>query len=361
MKDSTHTDRIWGLDLLRTLAVLSVVLYHYPRSETQLWLRALSHYGWTGVDLFFVLSGYLIAGQLFQRVKNQQKLEIFSFYARRFFRTLPNYYAILGVTALVSGGLSWKYLFFLQNFGVPEQFSHSWSLCVEEHFYLFFPLFVFLALREAISARTMLIFVFIGGIVLRFLIWRSWRPDLIYLVDIDKAFATYLGHIFYPTYIRLDGLTVGVGLAALRVFRPQTWQQWTSRAHLTLGLGICFLASAAIVLHWRMSALGTVFGYPLLAFGYGALLLSAVSPRCWLTIVKIPGISFVALLSYAIYLTHGFALQLASIATQKLHASPYGLVMFFCSLLCVPACAALLYYGIETPFMRLRDRFVPTK
>src|SRR5207247_9412912 len=57
--------RLAGLDLLRSLAVVAVVLHHYPKADSQIWLRALAHYGWAGLDLFFVLSGDLIAGQFF--------------------------------------------------------------------------------------------------------------------------------------------------------------------------------------------------------------------------------------------------------------------------------------------------------
>ena len=352
--------RLWGLDLLRVGAVLSVVLYHYPKAPEQLWLRAVSHYGWVGVDLFFVLSGYLIAGQFFTRAQRGLPLSLGQFYMRRFFRTLPNYFFMLALYIGIEGRTfsEWpKYLFFLQNFSLPLVFSHSWSLCVEEHFYLGFPWIARSLTR--VNVALMAVAILLASASLRYLIWRHARPDLIYAVNVDDAFTVYLSKLYYPTYVRLDGLTIGITLAAIRVLRPERWSKWTAYPLVSLGMGLGFLVAAVGVLYRQMSGVGIVLGFPLLALGFGALLVCSVSEGSLLTRLRIPGISELAVLSYAMYLTHPLALGLADRLTKNLGASSTGIVMLLVSLVILPLCAYLLYALIERPGMRLRDKLYP--
>ena len=122
----TSQTKLYGLDHLRTLAITLVLVYHYgrifPHPE---WTNTYSKFGWTGVDLFFVLSGYLIASQLFATMANGQKIAIRTFYLKRFFRIFPAY--LLVVILYFSfpfirerEALSplWKYLTFTQNLGL---------------------------------------------------------------------------------------------------------------------------------------------------------------------------------------------------------------------------------------------------
>jgi peptidoglycan/LPS O-acetylase OafA/YrhL len=141
--------RIHGLDTLRALAVTLVVLHHYTlfvsAAPTFGWLGTI---GWTGVDLFFALSGYLIGGQIFQALMSPRGFSLRRFTARRLLRTLPNFYAVLALYALWPAFRAgapmlplWKYLSFTQNIGLEPgtAFSHAWSLCIEEQFYLLLP------------------------------------------------------------------------------------------------------------------------------------------------------------------------------------------------------------------------------
>ncbi len=100
-----NVSRVDGLNTLRALAILLVFTYHYmvfvSRTPTFGWASTV---GWIGVDLFFVLSGYLIANQIFVGIAEGQTLSLKAFYLRRELRTLPNFYAVLGLYFFVSGG-----------------------------------------------------------------------------------------------------------------------------------------------------------------------------------------------------------------------------------------------------------------
>jgi len=208
------------LDALRALAIMLVIVAHYPKPEGGLAMRVLN-FGWVGVDLFFVLSGYLIAGQLFAAVAGGREVSLSAFYIRRFLRTLPNYYVVLAVYGLLPMLLSaipatplGKYTIFAQNFGVPAVFSPSWSLCVEEQFYLLFPIVVVLLTRSRWAGLGVSIAagILIVEIAIRSSIWLTWRPDLL---PSTQAVDVYMGHLYFPTYCRLDGITLGIGIAAL--------------------------------------------------------------------------------------------------------------------------------------------------
>jgi hypothetical protein len=148
--DPGHTFRANGLDTLRAAAITLVFMNHYMAfvsgTATFGWASVV---GWTGVDLFFVLSGYLIANQIFAGLARGATLSRRSFYARRALRTLPVFWLVLALYFLfpaVMGGNTppplWRFLTFTQNIGLHggTAFSHAWSLCIEEQFYLILPL-----------------------------------------------------------------------------------------------------------------------------------------------------------------------------------------------------------------------------
>ncbi|MEN9421721.1 MAG: hypothetical protein RLZZ107_1199, partial [Bacteroidota bacterium] len=138
------TEPLPGLDLLRAIAILWVMLFHSfvlgGLGETWSWL---SRFGWMGVDLFFVLSGFLIGGQVFSAIAKGCQFAFADFYIRRAFRILPAFWAVLLLyvywpTFREAAGMEalWKFLTFTMNlsidYGLNSSFSHAWSLCVEE-------------------------------------------------------------------------------------------------------------------------------------------------------------------------------------------------------------------------------------
>src|SRR4026207_1100420 len=143
-----------GLDLLRALAIIVVVVYHAALFGFKLPGR-IDRFGWIGVDLFFVLIVSLIGGQLLAPLVREQSIKLGRFFARRVFRIMPAYFVILAVYFLLPSWREypdmaqplWKFLLSVQNIALHggTAFSHAWSLAVEDQFYLALP-FVLLIL-----------------------------------------------------------------------------------------------------------------------------------------------------------------------------------------------------------------------
>ncbi len=159
-----NPNRLHGLDHLRAIAILLVMIFHYGRGIPS-WLEPVKQIGWTGVDLFFVLSGYLIGYQLLKEYKDNNGISFKRFYLKRFFRIIPAYIAVLigyySLSDLREGsGLPplWRFLTFTQNLGLDAQtqksFSHAWSLCIEEQFYLLLPITIVLIFKNGFQKVT---------------------------------------------------------------------------------------------------------------------------------------------------------------------------------------------------------------
>lgn len=360
-----------GLDTLRALAIVLVFSNHYmifvSNRPTFGWV---SQIGWAGVDLFFALSGYLIGNQILSGIRKQQagteRFSLARFYARRLLRTLPNFYVVLALYALwpATRGSSelpplWKFLTFTQNIALTPgtAFSHAWSLCVEEQFYFLLPA---LALGIAMLRKSLLwawlavAAALLAGMLVRSHLWLGLSED-------QLGNGVYYTRIYYASWCRFDELVCGVALALLKNYHGGVWSRVTSWGNWTLAAGVGLTAlSWHLLLQDHYGHAMTVYGYPLLGLSFCLLLLAALSPGSLLYRWRVPGAASVALWSYAIYLTHK---QLCVLLRAPLQAHGWGpeswqalAVMSVASLLV----GWLLYRLVETPFMRLRDRYVPS-
>src|SRR5438034_1694893 len=152
-----NRERQPGLDLLRALAIIVVVIYHAALFGFKLPGR-VDRFGWIGVDLFFVLSGYLIGGQLLAPLARDRRINLGRFFARRALRIMPAYFAILAVYFLLPPWREypemsqplWKFLLSVQNIALHcgTAFSHAWSLAVEDQFYLALPFLLLFLYRH---------------------------------------------------------------------------------------------------------------------------------------------------------------------------------------------------------------------
>ena len=367
MTTTGATPRNHGLDTLRAAAIVFVMLHHYvlfvSHRDTFGWLGEI---GWVGVDLFFALSGYLIGNQIFQGMRSSQAFSLPRFYARRLLRTLPNFYVVLALYYLwpwFRGDLDllplWRFLTFTQNINLMPgtAFSHAWSLCIEEQFYLVLPALalVIASLRRSLRWAWIAVAVaFCAGMAVRFTLWNE-------LVASERGGVNYFMYIYYSTFCRFDELVAGVALALVRNYHPRAWQRMTAHGNLALaaGMGVCALAFS-IFLANRFALYQNTFGFPLLALGFSLLILSALSERSVLKSARIPGAAQMALWAYAIYVTHKQVCILARAPLEQLGFGPNTAVAASLAMALSVLVGWVLYRAIEQPFMALRQRWVPT-
>jgi peptidoglycan/LPS O-acetylase OafA/YrhL len=354
--------RLAGLDTLRALAIALVLMSHYQGFVSHApTFGFMGKIGWAGVDLFFVLSGYLIGNQLLAPAARGDNLNLKTFFARRLLRTLPNYYAVLAVYLLLPdspiAGKSmapvWQFLTFTQNFGLKygETFTHSWSLCIEEQFYLVFPLAVLVLVGSKRSPRLLwcALFAAVGtGMTVR---------GMAFMDGMD-AFAA---PVYYSSFSRFDELLPGVAIAMLKNFHPAAFARILRHGNALLVAG---LAMSAAVLYGVMNEAPTAFaastfGFSLVAASFALLTCSALSPGSILNRARIPGAASLALWSYAIYLVHKpvfMALRPELISRRIDPGAPLTIAAIMAAGILG---GWVLYRVIETPFMQLRARWYP--
>jgi len=363
--------RIPELDGLRGIAILLVFTAHYlggsGHSQFSPWLRhlfAATNIGWSGVDLFFVLSGFLIGGILIDARDSPHYFR--AFYMRRVHRILPIYYLwILLYAVIVSAAVLGApnpfsvsardllqvpvQLLFLQNLQFalyPFQFAWfvvTWSLAVEEQFYIFAPpLIRFLSPRK-------LIYVLVGAIiaapVVRFAVFRYWFPGTL-----------------APAYLlpcRADTLALGVLLAI--AWRNSAFRAFLDRQRhsLQLTLLLLFLGFCASI-PWMVgdiSLFRATLGYSWLAALCGCLLLLVLTQtHGWLaSIMRWKPLRSLGTISYCVYLIHLTILLLAH--QLILHDPPQfhslkGIAVTILAAVMTVALAALSWRYFEKPLIR---------
>jgi peptidoglycan/LPS O-acetylase OafA/YrhL len=372
----TAPSRLHGLDTLRSAAILSVIAYHVwgfgGDNKLPRWFDSTAQFLWMGVDLFFVLSGFLIGSQLLKPYLKGEKPSLWSFYRNRIYRILPAYFVVLALYEFVPKWRelpeippAWSFLTFTQNFAIAHfhahAFSQAWSLCVEEHFYLLLPLILLAVMRKPSPRRTAIVFAgfVLAGIAIRsFILFHRLRP----LANSGQGFGLdYLYLIYYATCSHFDGLLVGVALAALKTFRPQWWAGFARRGHLQTLAGVALIALCLPLFKDRyvsasgITAVGDVIGFPLLSLGLGFLVASAMSANGFLSRVRVPGAKLIATLAYSLYLTQKEMIHLVSgwfPMLDRWGGWRWLLVYALCSF----GVAAALYLCVERPFLLLRDR-----
>jgi peptidoglycan/LPS O-acetylase OafA/YrhL len=349
----TQDERNPALDTLRAIAILVVVITHLaPVQQPMDLAHRFLDLGVRGVDLFFVLSGYLIGGIAIREILRKGALNVPTFWKRRWLRTLPAYYAVFALYGLKqllphkSLGFvhPWSYVVFWQIYAVVplEDFAHSWSLCVEEHFYLVLPLL--LALFAKFRRRAVDFLWLVGGIGLVLMLIRT---AMIFngVMPYDRL-----------SIWRTDGLVIGVMLAAWELMNPE-------RAHALIAKwrGV-LIAIATVFLVWGcwMQINNKPHLQPVIAIGCGAWVALAMGRGRVLTALgRWNWVGFTARISYSLYLLHPLVLSTLQ-ALGFLRRGPafivaYGIIGVTLSFVA----AWLSYVLVERTFLRLRERKVP--
>lgn len=364
LKLDFHHDRIFGLDLLRMFAILLVVIDHSGSMIPPTIFHYIHLFYFDGVCIFFVLSGFLIGGIIINSVEKRgfNRSELFTFWIRRWFRTLPNYYLFLFIIAILNKilikGFPFKiilsYLFFSQNLFTDMKvsfFGESWSLSVEEWFYITIPLLLFVAVNFlSIKFKKSVIILSI----------------LILLFSTFLRYYMYLGH--FPKIqdytrvvtMRMDNLMYGVIGAYISIYYKDFWKKYKFQF---LILGILLLITWRILYYQFPNIEGFFYSnifFPLFCTGI-LFLLPALSQYNLKKYNKLAiAVTYISLISYSLYLIHYslvkkllidnllFSLEDHTVITMILKNTFYWTVSIIGSL--------LMYKYFEIPVMKLRDK-----
>ena len=345
-----------GLDSLRGVAIIMVLLYHY---------FPFFRIGWLGVDLFFVLSGFLITTHL---LKSRRTSSYFrNFYIRRVLRIFPLYYGFLLVFFLLGsfvfsqiGGTSnfgyyasnqWWYWLFLQNWlmidkGVPPEpyLIHFWSLAIEEQFYLLWPLLVFL-LKELSRLKQVIVLVFCTALIVRIICWNYFHLPV---------YANY-----YNSFARMDSLAAGAFLATLihqnNRIPPKLIALSTFFFVLLLSYSALFYRNVSHV----NGAFATI-GYSVSAIFFTCLCFLALKEKRWP--IQFFFLRYIGRISYGLYVFHlpillaGSAL-LTPLLNYHFTLLPTQLTIGLICLILTFVASLLSYNLIELPLLRLKNKF----
>jgi peptidoglycan/LPS O-acetylase OafA/YrhL len=344
---SSTPRRYPSLDLLRLIAISMTMLVHTPSVSGRLpGLRSLQFGLWLGVDLFMLISGWLLGGQLLRMAANG-RMDPLRFYVKRWARTLPPYYAVLLLVYVIPGPqnaakMPWRILVehatFTQVYADHNWYRVSWSLSVEEHFYLLLPLLVLLLLRRPRLGT--LIAMVVG-------------TEVISLVSRAFTFPA-LEDVPFATHMRCDGLFIGLALSWIQLHRSAMWKFLGRIATALAPVGVIATVLVMASLHpaphrWLYIGAPTVGTWTL-----ALLFLPCVHESSSLARIRFPGLQYLGELTYAIYLTHYVIperfIHLAGGAGTLLGASwRVALVL---------AASVALHHLVERPALRLRERLL---
>lgn len=329
---------------------------HFSFYPTDYWLLTqlddfLKRAGGVGVNLFFALSGYLVGGLLLMEYRRTGTLKPGKFLARRALKIWPPLYALVIFHALLGrhelSTFFWQNLLHVQNF-FGTSIAQTWSLAVEEHFYILLALFLFAMVgRSSIAILSVVALVCVLALVARSV----------------AVYHGYLDEAFRQTQFRVDSLLYGVALAVVKIFHPEQFRRLASQKPLLLG-GAFFLL---LFINWSSEhvLIERSIGYAVQGVGFALLVVLICSHSGdlvrarWYRLV-----AWIGVYSYGIYLWHSLALEPGRrmIAMAQAHHIS-ALVAWPCALLFQGGIACVIGYMmtrlVEFPSLKLRDRLFP--
>jgi peptidoglycan/LPS O-acetylase OafA/YrhL len=375
-----------ALDGVRGIAIAMVVLFHYPwgvRDPSVAFGNNPAHGGYLGVDAFFVLSGFLITTLLLQEHARSGRISLRDFYARRAFRLLPALGVLLLIALILHFALAendanrpqlsgiFGVMFYVANWvniyrpralGVT---SDTWSLAIEEQFYLLWPLAMLFLLRKRLRLRTIAVALAAGVAIVA--AWRAW-----YWYDrmggpSENAIVAYArglqrldvwNRIYFGSDTRADTLLVG-SLTAVILFWLLPRLASRHRTYLVGAAAVAFMIAALIVARSSVVTSGWMPEWGFLVFELCVAVLIAglvAMPKGWFTrAFAIPPLAWLGRRSYAVYLFHPLAFIF--LARSRLHTSP--VLTFAIRILAILLIAELSHRFVEAPMLRRKRRYEP--
>lgn len=308
-------NRVFGLDLLRFFAIFFVVYGHAGhflplRDKVDLYMKIY----YDGVGIFFVLSGFLIGTIIIKQLlkDNVKKSELFHFWKQRWSRTLPNYYLFLITTVLLDFIFNNAenidsyayYLIFIQNLvnNPLNYFFHSWSLCVEEWFYLLIPLFLFVLLKLKIFKPKIIFLITCVVIILLVNLLRVY----IYINNIDGNLKI-IEDMKFSIFTRFDALMYGMLAAYIKFYFLNIWNKFKNIGFIIGMLGLLIYYFLPV----KSSFYIHLISYTLTSLTIFSFLPYLVTLKVKETkITKI--ITHISLISYSMYLVNSFFVMIIS-------------------------------------------------
>lgn len=370
------SERVFGLDVMRAAAILLVVVSHMSwllPEQGKLLSVALGLSGILGVEVFFVLSGFLIGRIIYNLfvVENFSFKTISYFWVRRWFRTLPNYYFVLFLNCVVVlffeqelPNTLWHYVFFIQNFAweMPSFFSVSWSLPIEELAYIIGPLLLYLILFLKLKVPKSKQFLGITVLILVFFLITKmsyntshgnsnlsfWNTNLkaITIYRIDAIYygvlAAYFSKVFAKSWIRFKTTFFSLGVLLFVVLQAMIYSQGLVIEMCPLLWNVLYLPIVSVAIALCLPLLSEI----------------KTAPKYLLK-----PITTISVISYSIYLLHySMIMRLMKHFMPTHNLSTLQLSIYSLSYLFITfVFSYILYHAFEKPLTKLRDNPIIVK
>lgn len=357
VKNGKPSGRKIELDFLRGIAILLVLFYHYNFPETGIgfvdWIGDTGRLvGRVGVDMFFTLSGFLVGGLLLKEYQLTGKLDGRRFLLRRAFKIWPALYVLLLFHVIIGrhpiGSFLWQNIFHVQNY-FGTSIAQTWSLAVEEHFYLLLTVLI-----SVMVGRKPLTIIKVLSVIC--LVVLGLRIYIVSTGDLDAAFR--------QTQYRIDSLLYGVILAAIFYFYPEKFAA-LAKKKWTLIFGSIFLVLWIYFTSANYALVRTI-GYSINGIGFCILFVCVITysgsiSKNWIY----KGVAWVGLYSYGIYLWHTLALAPGAKAISYLSAAHvHPMIIWVVSTTVQFVVGIVIGYVmtkiVEWPFLKIREKFYPT-
>lgn len=356
-KNYVNQQRHWGLDVARSMAILSVIyghsaLFFYPFHS----LLHMSFFAVVGVEVFFVLSGFLIGTILLKMdEKDFNFSKVVHFWGRRWLRTLPVYFFVLFVILTLKSEFFWHFFIFAQNYKdeALALFPVTWSLSIEEWFYLLFPLLMLIgaSLLKGIKLSSVVALCAIT-MLLSSAFLRLQAADGSLGWDVVRKFP----------HLRLDVIGYGILLAYFNKIYPAFLK---GKLYFLLCLSV-LLISGNWLYHLYMASVNyetatanftnsTLFFLVMSFCSVAIVSLCLYFPKCSVTWLR-HLFYFISITSYSTYLVH---FQIMNLFGQNVDSYKTAVLWFFISLLLIYLVSIFLYLYVEKPFLLLRSKLFP--
>lgn len=360
--------RLRELDFLRGIAIILVLMRHCN-------FNSYTHkMGWIGVDLFFVLSGFLVSGLLFREYQKYGDIKPGLFLIRRGFKIYPIYYItyiLYLIPPLYKGTLDLKGvasdLVFVQNYvsGWGYLYAPSWSLAVEEHFYLIFALIMFPILKGKAAfmerkGRWISLFeLSVFALLLVCFMLRLWSNE--HQPDLGPRLITM-------THLRMDSLFVGALLAYWYYFHKDRFKEIMTRYRIFFLLLIPILLSFTPFLEYTQSVFARTYGFSLLSIAFFLLISWFLTDELinrkldrFLSSAVVNFISRIGVASYSIYILHSLVNYSIGLGMALTKIQLPALVIFLVTSAISITVGLFFTRHVEDLFLSVRNRYFPSR